>query len=136
MIAEYLSSLIQGRMVFITVISLTVGYTLGWTRVGPVGAIFWIAVTLFVELGLWITSPYIDAMIHILETGAGPDRLVTGVMVLSVATYPTLLILALMLGRSARAETDADFRAQAAAVTAWTCPCVWPQLINKRGSYE
>lgn len=117
MIAEYLSSLIQGRMVFITVISLTVGYTLGWTRVGPVGAIFWIAVTLFVELGLWITSPYIDAMIHILETGAGPDRLVTGVMVLSVATYPTLLILALMLGRSARAETDADFRAQAAAMT-------------------
>jgi len=86
LIAEYLSSLIQGRMVFITVISLTVGYTLGWTRVGPIGVIVWIAVTLFFELALRINSPYIDAMIYILETGAGPDRLVTGVMLLSVVT--------------------------------------------------
>ena len=117
MIAEYLSSLIQGRMVFITVISLTVGYTLGWTRVGPIGAIIWIAVTLFFELGLWITSPYIDALIYILETGAGPDRLVTGVMLLSLATYPTLLLLALMLGRSSRAVSDEDYAVQAAAMT-------------------
>lgn len=116
MISEYLASLIEGRMVFITVISLVVGYSLGWMRVGPVGATIWIAVTLFFELGLWITSAYVDGMLLILETGVGPDSIVNGVLLLSVATYPTILFLTLLLGRSARAETDAEERAKAAAM--------------------
>lgn len=101
--SEFFSSLFHGRILFLIICTVLSGYFVGWRHFGWIGNIVWIAILVFLQSMIFVSSDYSDALIRIMETGIG-DGIAGSIVKLHMVFHPVVLVLSIILGRSVRKD--------------------------------
>lgn len=101
--SEFFSSLFHGRILFLVIFTILSGYFVGWRHFGWIGNIVWMAILVFLQSMIFVSSDYSDVLIRIMETGIG-DGIAESIVKLHTAFHPAVLVLSIILGRSVRKD--------------------------------
>jgi len=111
-----MESVFTGQIIFLILLTVVIGFSVGFARIGLGGLIFLLPILMFFQAMILFSASYIQSLEYIGTTGAGGFN-VGEVLVMHLIAHPVLLLLSVWVGRLAKTSYEADLKEQANQLT-------------------